>query len=81
MNGGEEIPCGFVKPCRNGAKLLESAEEIFDQVASLIEFLVIKPLLFAVLFGRDHRGFPLFFQEIDHTLVGIVGFVGQEDIG
>ena len=81
MNGGEEISRSFVVAGRNGAKLLESTEEIFDQMARLIKFLVIRPLLFAVFFGRDHRGFPLFFQEIDDTLVGIIGFVGQEDIG
>lgn len=50
MNGGEEISRSFVVAGRNGAKLLESTEEIFDQVARLIEFLVIRPLLFAVLF-------------------------------
>lgn len=80
MNGGEEISRSFIVAGRNGSKLLESTEEIFDQVARLIEFLVIRPLLFAVLFGRDHRGFPLFFQKIDDTVVGIIGFVGQEDI-
>ena len=40
MDGGEEISCGFVVACGDGAELFEFAEEIFDQVARFIEFAV-----------------------------------------
>ena len=40
MDGSQEISSGFVVACGDGTELLEFAEEIFDQVARLIEFRV-----------------------------------------
>src|SRR5208282_2375441 len=40
MDGGGEISCGFVVAGGDGPELLEFAEEIFDQVSCLVEFLI-----------------------------------------
>ena len=36
LNGGEEIACGFIVAGGNAPELLESAKEIFNQMARLV---------------------------------------------
>jgi len=54
MDGGEEISCGFVVAGSDGPELLEFAEEIFDQVSCLVEFLIERAWRGSVLPDRDH---------------------------
>ncbi len=53
MDSGEEVSSGFVVACGDGAELFEFGEEVLDQVSGFVEFLVVKPLFFAIGFGRD----------------------------
>ena len=48
MDGGEEVSSGFVISCGDGAEELEFGEEVLDQVPGFVEFLVVKPLFFAI---------------------------------
>ena len=78
MYCGEEIFSGFVVSCGDSAELFEFEEEIFDQVALFIDFLIVVALVGAVRFGRDDGLDGLALQEVQHTLIRIVGFVSQK---
>ena len=81
MNCGEEISGGFVIARGNGAILLELAEEVLDEVARFVSFLVELALDLAVALGRDHDRLSPCKQRFDHPFVGIEGFVRQQGIG
>ncbi len=81
MYCGEEVSGGLVIARGNGSELLESTVEILDEVARLVHLFVIGALDFAVAFGRDHRCFACGEERLDDALVGVVGFVGQQDVG
>lgn len=81
IDGGEEIPGGFVVARGDGAELFEFAEEIFDQGARLVEFLVERARRGSVPLGRDDGGFSGARQGPDDPLIGIEGLVGDQDIG
>ena len=41
MDAREEVACQFVVACCDGAELFEFGEEVFDQVACLIDLTVV----------------------------------------
>ena len=55
MDGGEEVASSFVIAGGDTAEELEFGKEVFDQMACLVDFLVIFALDFAVGFGWNHR--------------------------
>ncbi len=81
MNGTEEIPSGFVVAGGDGAVRLELGEEIFDQVAGLVQVPVTTALNPVLAARRNHDLFARFFQRINQPLLGIVGFVRKEGVG
>lgn len=81
MHGGEEISRGFVVACGDGSELLELTEKILNEMTRFVHLLVEGPLDFAVPLGRDHRGFTCRKKRVDDTLVGIEGFVRQQNGG
>src|SRR5215813_8057005 len=81
MDRGEEISGGFVVAGGNGSELFEFAEEVFDQVARLVEFLVELAGRRSVLPGRDNGGFSGGGERLNDARVGIIGFVGDQQVG
>src|ERR1039458_3893573 len=81
MDRGEKISGGFVITCGDGSELLELAEEILDQMARLVYLLVEGSVDFAVVLCRDQRGFAGRKKRFDDPLVGIEGFVRQQNVG
>ncbi len=81
MDCAEEIPGGLVVARGDCAELFESAVEVLDQMARFVGVLVISALDFSVALGWDHRGFSCGAQRLDHPLVSIKGFVGEQGIG
>jgi hypothetical protein len=79
MDRGQEVPRRLVIARSKGAELLELAEEVFDPMAGFVPFAVIRPLLFPIRLGRNHRSFPGLRQRLQHSLVGIVAFVGNDN--
>ena len=55
LPASEEVSCGLVVAGGDGAELLELCEEVFDQVAGLVEVPVELARQEAVGLGRDHR--------------------------
>lgn len=55
MDSGEKITRGLVVAGCDGSELLELAKEILDQMACLVEVLVIKALVRAMAFRRYDR--------------------------
>jgi len=80
MNPGEEVSGGLVIAGGDGPELLELANEILDEMACFVQLFVKISLLLAIALGRDHRGLPRRQERLDHTLIGIEGFVGQHGI-
>jgi hypothetical protein len=62
-------------------KLLELAEEIFDQAARPIEVFVVWTRLFAVGLRRDDGFYFGVAQRLDHALVGVISLVGEQRVG
>ena len=81
MDGGEEVACGFVVAGGDGAEEFKFGEEVFNQMARFVEFLVILALFFAVGFGRDDRRFARFLQGNQHPRIGIESLVGDHRFG
>ena len=81
MDGGEEVACGLVIAGGNGTKELEFGEEVFNQVAAFVKFLVVIPLHFAVGLGRNHRRLARLLQGDQHARIGIEAFVGEHSVG
>ena len=72
---------GFIVAGGNGAVLLEFSEEVFDKVAGFVKFLVIFTLDFTIGFGWDDSGFSHSRQWCEHSFIGIIGFIGKDNIG
>ena len=83
MERGEEIPRGLIVARRDGdgAELFEFAEEILDLVARLVERLIELAGRCSVLLRRDDGGFSGTGQRLEDAIVGILGFVGDQDLG
>ena len=77
VNGGEEVACGFVVACGDGAKLFELAEKVFDQVPCFVNVLVIETFLFAPLSRRNNDLFSGFAQRLKNTIFSVVAFIRQ----
>ena len=56
VDGCEEISSRFVVSGCEGSVLLEASEEVFDEMASLVEIAVERSLPATVGFGRDDSG-------------------------
>jgi hypothetical protein len=78
MDGRKEILPAFVVACGNGSELLEFGKEVLDEVASFVEIGVIGAWRLAVGAGWNNWNDPRLFERLDHPLVGIVSFVGEE---
>lgn len=78
VDGGEEISCGFVVACGDGAELFEFAEKVLDQVARLVEMFVKVAGRGAVAAERDDRPSRGRGERSDDPLVGVVSFVGDQ---
>src|SRR4051812_47195948 len=63
---------------RDGPVLLQFGEEVLDQVAGLVEVLVVRAQLLAVRLGRDHGRLACLRERLEHSLLGIVGLVGDQ---
>ena len=73
--------CGFIISRSNGAKLLEPAEEVLDQVPLLVEIFVVIALRCAAAFWGNHGGFPCRGQRLKHPFIHVKGFIGDYGIG
>lgn len=81
VDGSEEVPVGFVIAGCDGTILFEPAEEVLDQMAGLVEVLVIVARRFSIALGRNDRRLAGFAERFDHPLVGIEALVGDHRIG
>jgi hypothetical protein len=81
VDGGKEIPGGFVVARRDRPELLEFAEEIFDQVALFVEFSIEFAGRQAVGSRRDYGGFASRRQGVEYSAIGIKGAICDQQIG
>src|SRR3954464_9599740 len=63
---------------RRGPVLRQFDEEVLDQVAGLVEVLVVRAQLLAVRLGRDHGRLACLRERLEHSLLGIIGLVGDQ---
>jgi hypothetical protein len=75
VDGGKEVPGGFVVARSNRPELLEFVEEVLDQVTLLVEFAIEFARRQAVWSGRDYRGFASRRQPVEHSAIGIEGAI------
>ncbi len=90
MDGGEEVSCGFVIARSDGAELFEFGEEVFDQVARLVEFPVVAAGLEPFGAWWDNGRFTCTPERFQNAGLRIEAFIGdhrsglkprQQDIG
>ena len=77
MDAGEEVSSGLVIAGCDGAELLEFGEEILDQVAGLVQFLVVIAHFYAIGLWRDHGCFSRCGEKGEDPFVGVERFVGD----
>lgn len=68
----------FVITRRNPTILLELLEEVFDKMPPGVHVFVVASRLDTIRFRRDDRFHARFFENVQNTLLGVVGFVGEE---
>jgi hypothetical protein len=78
MNGGDEVAVGLVIAGGDGAELFEFGEEVFDEVASLVELHVAGLWVHTMSPGWDHGRDPSCGQRFEHPLVGIKGTISDQ---
>jgi hypothetical protein len=78
MDGGEEVPGRFIVTGGQRTELLQLTEEVFNQMARFVKFLIVLALLLAVGLGRNDCRFPGLLQSRKDTLVGIVALIGND---
>src|SRR5206468_9053463 len=81
VDAGQEVDGALVIARGYGAELLKLAEEVFDEVALLVEVSVVGAPDAATRHGRDHWGDAGGLQRFDHPLVGVEGLVSQQGVG
>ena len=81
MDGGKEIPGGFVVAGCDRPELLELAEEILDQVALFVEFSIEFARPHAVWSRRDDGGFASRRQRVEYSAIGIEGPICDQQVG
>src|SRR6516162_11890723 len=81
MERGEEVSRSLIVARGDATKLLEFTEKILDQVSRLVERLIKLAGHGSVLPRRDDGGFSGTRQRLEDAIVGIVGFVGDRDLG
>src|SRR3954452_18620730 len=81
VNAGQETSRGLVVASGNGPELLELGEEVLDEVARLVEVFVEGPRRLAGCARWDHRRLAGFSERLEHALVRIERFVGNERLG
>jgi len=79
--GGEKGPNELVVAHRDGAKLLEAAEEVLDQMARLVEFAIERLRMCPAALAGDHRGLVGGGEPIEHVGIGVECLFGDRDIG
>lgn len=77
MNSGEERRAVFGVSCRDPAPSFEHQERVFDQMAQLIQLLVVRSLLFSVLLRWDYRPHTLGVGLVEDR-VGIIAFIRDQ---
>ena len=77
MDSAEETDSGLVVSSGNGAILLESGEEILDEVANLVQVPVVIALLLARTLAGDHDALTQSQQRFNHPRSGVAGPVGN----
>jgi hypothetical protein len=78
MNGGDEVAVGLVVAGGDGAELFEFGEEIFDEVASLVDLPVEGLWVHAMSPGWDDGCYPACGQRFEHPFVGIEGTISDQ---
>src|SRR3954447_3491668 len=81
MDGAQEVGGPLVVAGRDRPVLLQLGEEVLDQVARLVEILVVGAGVLAVGLGRDHRRPAGPSEGLEHPLLGVEGLVGDQRVG
>jgi hypothetical protein len=81
VNAGQKASCGRVVASGNGPELLEPGEEVLDQMSGLVEIFDKGAGRLAGSARWDHRHLASFSERLEHALVRIKRFVGNERLG
>ena len=81
MDAGEEVSGGLVIAGRNRSVLLELTIEVLDEVARLVQFLVVEALNLSITLGRNDERFSCRKQRFNDALIGIESLVCQQGVG
>ena len=80
-HSSEEVSGGFIVAGGDGAELLESGEEVLDQVAGFVHVFVKGAGNFSVGFWRDDDLFSGLRERIYDSFIGIESFIGKDGLG
>ena len=78
MDGSQEIARSFVVARGDGAKLFDFGEEILNQVTLPVDMSIKRAGLDPVGLGWDHRSLTGGGQRLEHALIGVECFIGDQ---
>jgi hypothetical protein len=81
VDGGKEIPGGFVVAGCDRPELFEFAKEILDQVALFVRVLDRIRAAPRGLLGADYGGFASRGQRLEYSAIGIEGAICDQQVG
>ena len=80
MDGGEKVLCGLVVASGDGPELLETTEEILNQMAMFVKLSVVIAHLRSIFLGRYDGDLAGGSKRGKHPLVSVKGLVGNDDL-
>lgn len=80
MDGGEKVLSGFVVAGGDGPELLETTEEILDQVAMFVKLAVIVTHVRSIPLWRNDGDLAGSSEWSQHPLVSVEGLVGNDNL-
>ncbi len=79
MDEGFEAVGEFFVSCGDSAELFDAAEEALDEIATFVVVAIVRSLMRAIGFRRNHRSGASVLDESDQR-IGIVGFIGCDPL-
>ena len=80
VDSAQEVARRLVVACGNSTVLFEPGKKVLNEVALLVQVLVVAARLLAVAARGDHDSFAFALQRLDQALLCVVGFISDNAI-
>jgi hypothetical protein len=80
IDGGQKVARRLIIAGGNGTELFDLSKEILDQMACVVEMMIVAPRGATVCFWRNHGSFAGCRQRFEDALRGVESFVADQNV-